>query len=99
MSGFLTNAFTVAAVLAGILFYLAGTLGTLRFPDPLSRIHAVTKVDNLGLGLVMLGLLPQMPGPLAALKLFAIWGILLIGSACAGQMAARMAKDEEDSAQ
>ncbi|MBB1039351.1 Na+/H+ antiporter subunit G, partial [Dietzia natronolimnaea] len=45
----------VAAVLGG-LFFTAGTLGLLRFPDLRSRLHAVTKADTLGLGFVMLAL-------------------------------------------
>ena len=48
--------FSVSAVSAGALFFLAGTVGLLRFPDSLTRLHALTKVDNLGLGLVVLGL-------------------------------------------
>ncbi len=51
--------FTVSAVSAGAFFFLAGTVGLLRFPDSLTRLHALTKVDNLGLGLVVLGLLPR----------------------------------------
>ena len=35
---------------------LAGTVGLLRFPDPLSRLHALTKADNLGLGLIVLAI-------------------------------------------
>ena len=50
---------TIAAVSAGAFFFLAGTVGLLRFPDTLTRLHALTKADNLGLGLVVLGLLPQ----------------------------------------
>ena len=50
---------TITAVSAGAFFFLAGTVGLLRFPDPLTRLHALTKADNLGLGLVVLGLLPQ----------------------------------------
>ena len=52
--------FSVLAVTAGAVFFLAGTVGLLRFPDPLTRLHALTKADNLGLGLVVLGLLPRM---------------------------------------
>ena len=55
----LFDSFTVLAVSAGAVFFLAGTVGLLRFPDSLSRLHALTKADNLGLGLVVLGLLPQ----------------------------------------
>jgi multicomponent Na+:H+ antiporter subunit G len=48
---------TITAVSAGAFFFLAGTVGLLRFPDPLMRLHALTKADNLGLGLVVLVLL------------------------------------------
>jgi multicomponent Na+:H+ antiporter subunit G len=65
---FLLDAFTVLAVSAGAFFFLAGSVGLLRFPDALSRLHALTKADNLGLGLVMLGLLPRAEGLLAGLK-------------------------------
>ena len=60
--------FTVSAVSAGAFFFLAGTVGLLRFPDSLTRLHALTKVDNLGLGLVVLGLLPQADGLFGALE-------------------------------
>ncbi len=53
------DALTIIAVSAGAFFFLAGTVGLLRFPDALSRLHALTKADNLGLGLVVLGLLFQ----------------------------------------
>ena len=60
---------TFAMVSLGACFFLAGTVGLLRFPDPLSRLHALTKADNLGLGLVVLGLLPQVEGWLGALRM------------------------------
>jgi len=41
---------TIVAVSAGALFFLAGTIGLLRFPDTLTRLHALTKADNLGPG-------------------------------------------------
>ena len=62
----LLDLWTLVAVVAGGLFFLAGTVGLLRFPDSLTRLHALTKADNLGLGLVMLGLLPQAGGILAS---------------------------------
>ena len=51
------NIFSIVAILAGAFFFLAGTVGLLRFPDTLTRLHALTKSDNLGLGLVVLRLL------------------------------------------
>ena len=81
--------FTVVAVSAGGFFFLAGTVGLLRFPDTFTRLHALTKADNLGVGLVVLGLLPQAAGLLAALKLVAVWLLVLLASASAGQLVAR----------
>jgi len=61
----------------------------LRFPDPLSRLHALTMADNLGLGLVVLGLLPRSESLLAALKLVAIWALVQLASATAAQLVGR----------
>src|SRR5258708_39453274 len=80
--------FSVVAIGAGVFFVLAGTVGLLRFPDSLSRLHALTKADNLGLGLVVLGLLPRSESPLAALKLVAIWALVQLAAATRSQRAA-----------
>jgi multicomponent Na+:H+ antiporter subunit G len=89
---FLLDVFTVAAVSAGVFFFLAGSVGLLRFPDALSRLHALTKADNLGLGLVMLGVLPRAGGLLAALKLVFVWLLVLFASAMVSQLIARVAR-------
>lgn len=83
------DAFTVLAISGGAFFFLAGTIGLLRFPDVPTRLHALTKADNLGLGLVTLGLLPQMAGPLAALKLSSVWLFALISGAIVTQLVVR----------
>ena len=87
----LADLFTIAAVSAGAVFFLAGTVGLLRFPDALTRLHALTKADNLGLGLVVLGLLPRVDGVLAGLKLVAIWLLALLAGAVVSQLIARAA--------
>ena len=68
----LANLFSGVCVTAGVIFFCAGTLGLLRFPDALTRLHALSKADNLGLGLVALGLLPRMPDAGSMLKLLAV---------------------------
>jgi multicomponent Na+:H+ antiporter subunit G len=88
----LLDVWTVATVSAGLFFFLAGTVGLLRFPDTLTRLHALTKADNLGLGLVVLGLLPRVDGPLAALKLICVWLLVLLAGATASQLIARLAR-------
>jgi multicomponent Na+:H+ antiporter subunit G len=91
----LIGAFSTLCVLAGAFFFLAGTVGLIRFPDTLSRVHALTKADNLGLGLIVLGLLPLAPDVGTALKLVLIWVLVLIGGATAAQLiGAAAAKDE-----
>lgn len=74
---------TVAAVLlclSGAFFFLAGTLGLLRFPDAMSRIHALTKADNLGLGLIALALMTTSGSLSTALKILLIWLVALVAS-------------------
>jgi multicomponent Na+:H+ antiporter subunit G len=80
---------TVVTVASGAFFFLAGTAGLLRFPDASTRLHALTKADNLGLGLVVLGLLPHVDGPGAGLKLVCIWLLVLLSGAAAAQLIAR----------
>jgi multicomponent Na+:H+ antiporter subunit G len=90
--------FTVAMVSLGAVFFLAGTVGLLRFPDPLSRLHALTKADNLGLGLIVLGLLPQAEDLAGALRLVAVWLLVLLAAGTATQLIARAARRTEPDA-
>lgn len=91
----LRDVFVVVTVSAGVLFFVAGTLGLLRFPDRLTRLHALTKADNLGLGLVVLGLMARAAGPLAAMKLATVWLVLLMISATLGQLIAGKVRSED----
>jgi len=83
---------TIVGVSAGAIFFLAGTIGLLRFPDTLTRLHALTKADNLGLGLVVLGLLPQAESLRDGLKLISIWFLVLLAGATVSQLIAGVAR-------
>jgi len=85
---------TVVTVTAACFFFLAGTVGLLRFPDTLTRLHALTKADNLGLGLVVLGLLPYAQGLLGSLKMIAVWLLVLMSSAIISQLIASVVRRE-----
>ncbi len=91
----LLDLFTIVAVTAGAIFFLAGVVGLLRFPDTLSRLHALTKADNVGLGLIVIGLLPQSGSLYAAFKLLLVWLLVLLAGATVGQMVARVARRAE----
>jgi multicomponent Na+:H+ antiporter subunit G len=88
------DVFTILFVTAGAVFFLAGTVGLMRFPDTLTRLHALTKADNLGLGLMVIGLLPWADGPLGALKLICIWLLVQFAGATVAQLIARAARQE-----
>ncbi|MGY4369662.1 multisubunit Na+/H+ antiporter MnhG subunit [Bradyrhizobium sp. LB1.3] len=55
----------------------------------MTRLHALTKADNLGLGFVVLGLLPQAEGLRDGLKLISIWMFALLAGATVSQLIAR----------
>jgi len=91
----LVSLFAAACVLAGAFFFIGGTLGLLRFGDTLSRVHALTKADNLGLGLIVLGLLPLAYSLADALKLVLIWALVLLGGTTAAQLVASAVRRDQ----
>ena len=86
-----TDFFTLLLLLAGAVFFLAGTVGLLRFPDVYTRLHALTKADNVGLGLVVAGLVLQAESWAAMGKLLLIWLLVLLASASVAHLVARTA--------
>lgn len=67
-------------IIAGLVFFTAGTVGLIRFPEVRSQLHALTKADNLGLGLVLLGVALQIGELSSALLLLLVW-LLALGAA------------------
>jgi multicomponent Na+:H+ antiporter subunit G len=51
-----SDALGALALLLGAFMCLTGAVGLVRFPDTLSRLHAATKPQALGLILILLGL-------------------------------------------
>ncbi|HYH20968.1 MAG TPA: monovalent cation/H(+) antiporter subunit G [Azospirillum sp.] len=80
-------------ILAGAGFFAAGTVGLLRFPDLYTRLHAVTKADNLGVGLIVAGLILQNPSWAHGAKLAVVWLVTLSAVAVAGNVLAKAALD------
>ncbi|MGV8146088.1 MAG: monovalent cation/H(+) antiporter subunit G [Alkaliphilus sp.] len=48
------NIIVIALMMSGIFFFIVGTVGLIRMPDVFSRMHATTKCDTLGAGLILL---------------------------------------------
>jgi multicomponent Na+:H+ antiporter subunit G len=79
----------MALIATGIGFFAAGSIGLLRLPDLFSRLHALTKADNLGLGLLCAGLALIDGSATYAVKLFLVWLLVLAASATAAHMMAQ----------
>ena len=78
----------LSLVFIGVGFFLAGSIGLLRLPDLLSRLHALTKADNLGLGLLAAGLGVLGGDWLIGIKLFLIWLLVMGAGAAASHLIA-----------
>ena len=77
-----------------VIFFAAGTMGMLRFPDVYNRLHAMTKADNLGIGFVILGVAVVAPGPTIVFKLLLTWGFILMAGTTAAHLVAQAARRE-----
>ncbi|MCC6007809.1 MAG: monovalent cation/H(+) antiporter subunit G [Rhodobacteraceae bacterium] len=93
-----TDLATYALTGLGLVFFWAGTIGLIRFPDTFSRLHALTKADNLGLGFIALGLAFQADGWATLAMLALIWMLALLAAGTVAQLVARAALSppEED---
>jgi multicomponent Na+:H+ antiporter subunit G len=87
-----TDLAVLALLGAGLAFYAAGSLGLLRFPDTASRLHALTKADNLGLGLVALAAALNWGSPAVTAKLALVWLFAVIAAGTTSQLLARQAR-------
>ncbi|KAA0876520.1 cation:proton antiporter [Nitrincola tapanii] len=75
-------------LISGGVLFVVGSIGLLRFPDTCSRVHALTKADNLGLGLIVLGLILGTNSLGVALKLLLIWLLVMFASTLSGHLVA-----------
>ncbi len=75
------DVFTGVLLTAALFFFVSGTVGLLRFPDLYSRLHALTKADNVGLGLTLLALMLQAESWSEVFKLGLLWVMVLAASA------------------
>ncbi|MBV1708556.1 MAG: monovalent cation/H(+) antiporter subunit G [Erysipelothrix sp.] len=59
-------------LLGGAFFFFVGTTGLIRMPDVFCRMHATTKCDTLGAGMILVGLMIFNGLSMISLKLFLI---------------------------
>lgn len=78
-------------LIAGSLFCVVGAVGMVRMPDLYTRMHAVSVIETLGAGLILLGLLLQAGLTLVAVKLLIIGMLIFFASPTANHALARAA--------
>ena len=76
-------------VVTGCAFFVGGRVGRLRLASLNTKVHALAKADNLGRGLIGLGLLLQADSVATALKLLVIWVLALLAAATNARLLAR----------
>ncbi|MEX1198965.1 MAG: monovalent cation/H(+) antiporter subunit G [Pseudohongiellaceae bacterium] len=85
----------IVLLAGGLFFFVTGSLGLLRFPDTYTRLHAVTKADNVGLGLLVAGLsLHSLEWQSTALMLL-IWLFVMASGATSAQLLARYQREQD----
>lgn len=69
---FVFELFICFLLIAGLFFLFVGTLGLIRLPDIYTRMHATSKCDTLGTGLVLVALMTQVGHYSEVIKLILI---------------------------
>ena len=88
----------IAVVLIGLgtAFFIAGTVGLLRFPDIFCRLHALTKADGLGLALIALGVALLAASFGEVFRIALTWFFVAVAGATCGHLIARHARQGAD---
>jgi multicomponent Na+:H+ antiporter subunit G len=78
-------------LLAGAFFVLVASLGLLRLPDVLMRMHATTKAGTLGAGLVLVAVAVVSADMAVAVKAVVVFFFLLLTAPVAAHVLGRAA--------
>lgn len=79
VAAMLVDLLSAVLMTSGLVFFTAGTIGLIRFPEVRSQLHSLTKADNLGLGLLMLGAALYLGSVTTGFALLLVW-LLAVGS-------------------
>lgn len=83
-------------VFTGLFFFLTSAVGLIRFPDFYSRLHAVTKADNSGLGTLAAGLALLSQDLHNAAILALVWLLVMAAGTTSCQLLARFQVEQDD---
>ena len=75
----------------GLVFFIGGSIGLIRLPDLYSRLHALTKADNVGLACTLVGVGLLASSLAVTVKLILIWLCVNLASASTAHLLAQQA--------
>lgn len=78
--------FSIVLFVFGAFFFFVGTVGLIRLPSAITRVHATTKADTLGLGLIIIGLILIIGFNVTSLKLLLVLIFVWITNPTAAHM-------------
>ncbi|ADL12615.1 monovalent cation/H(+) antiporter subunit G [Acetohalobium arabaticum] len=85
----------IGLIFTGVFFFIVGTIGLIRLPDTYSRIHAPTKCDTLGLGLIISGMILYNGLSIHSVKMLLILIFLWITGPAAASVISKAAIENE----
>ena len=94
-AGGVADVLAAVLVLAGSVLALTAAIGVVRFPDTLSRMHAATKPQVLGLLLVLLGAGLRLRGHADVGMLILAWFFTLITAPVVANRVGQLAYREQ----
>lgn len=85
-------------IVGGLFFMIVGTIGILRMPDTLTRLHPAGMTDTMGAGLLILGMCFQTTDWMVLVRLLFVYGFLLFTAPIASHALARAVLTGSDKA-
>lgn len=80
----------------GAFFFLVGTVGLIRLPDAFTRMHATTKCDTLGAGMILVALMFHQGLDMISLKLLVVLIFIWLTNPTAAHIIAKAAFNSQD---
>lgn len=77
-------------IVSGLFFLVVGTVGILRMPDVLTRLHPAGMTDTMGAGFLLLGMAFQTADWMVLVRLALVWGFMLFTAPIASHALARV---------
>ena len=87
----IASVISAICLLIGSFLCISGGIGILRFPDFYTRMHAVGVTDTLAAGLILIGLMFQLPELIVVIKLMMILVLTLFINPTASHALAKAA--------